>query len=147
MTTARLRLAVVRQRYNPFGGAERFIERALPSLERAGVEVSVIARRWAEGGHSTGRRVLRVDPFYIGSWWRERSFARAARLLWEREGFDLVQSHERIAGCDVYRSGDGVHRRWLELRAQRAGLLERIGIALSPHHRYLCAEERRLFTH
>ena len=40
----RLRVAIVRQRYNPYGGAERFIERALPALERSGVEVSLIAR-------------------------------------------------------------------------------------------------------
>ena len=40
---------------------------------------------------------------------------RGAQSL-EPRGFDLVQSHERIPGCDVYRAGDGVHRRWLELR-------------------------------
>ncbi|VFS37919.1 Uncharacterised protein [Serratia liquefaciens] len=27
---------------------------------------------------------------------RERGFANAARALWQRESFDLVQSHERI---------------------------------------------------
>ena len=33
---------------------------------------------------------------------RERGFANAARALWQRESFDLVQSHERIPGCDLY---------------------------------------------
>jgi UDP-glucose:(heptosyl)LPS alpha-1,3-glucosyltransferase len=47
----------------------------------------------------------------------------------------------------VYRAGDGVHRRWLELRALAAPLLERLGIALNPYHRYVCAAERRLFEH
>jgi UDP-glucose:(heptosyl)LPS alpha-1,3-glucosyltransferase len=140
----KMRLAIVRQRYNPFGGAERFISRALPALERAGAEVTLIARR-AEGWGA--RRVLRVDPFYIGKVWRDWSFARAARAAWRRTGFDLVQSHERIPGCDVYRAGDGVHRRWLELRALAAPLLERLGIALNPYHRYVCAAERRLFEH
>jgi len=37
-----LRLAVVRQRYNPYGGAERFVSRALPALERSGAEVTLI---------------------------------------------------------------------------------------------------------
>jgi len=139
-----VRLAIVRQRYNPFGGAERFISRALPALERAGAEVTLIARG-AEGWGA--RRVLRVDPFYIGKVWRDWSFARAARAAWRRAGFDLVQSHERIPGCDVYRAGDGVHRRWLELRALAAPFLERLGIALNPYHRYVCAAERRLFEH
>jgi len=137
-----LRLAIVRQRYNPFGGAERFIARALPALERAGAEVTLICRK-ADGWGA--RRILRVDPFHIGKLWRDWSFARAARAAWRRQGFDLVQSHERIPGCDVYRAGDGVHRRWLELRARAASFLERVGIALNPYHRYVCGAERRLF--
>ena len=136
-----LRLAIVRQRFNPFGGAERFIARALPALERAGTQVTLIARR-ADGWGAS--QVLRVDPFYVGKVWRDWSFARAAG---RRTGFDLVQSHERIPGCDVYRAGDGVHRRWLELRAKAASLFERLGMALNPYHRYVCAAERRLFEH
>ena len=51
----RVRVALVRQRYNPYGGAERFIERALPAIERAGVDVSLITRSWqddAAGWHA-----------------------------------------------------------------------------------------------
>jgi UDP-glucose:(heptosyl)LPS alpha-1,3-glucosyltransferase len=140
----KLRLAIVRQRYNAFGGAERFIARALPALERAGADVTLISRN-AEGWGA--RRTLRIDPFHIGKVWRDWSFARAARAAWRREGFDLVQSHERIPGCDVYRAGDGVHRRWLELRRLVAGPLERFGMALNPYHRYVCAAERRMFEH
>ena len=139
-----MKLAIVRQRYNPYGGAERFVARALPALERGGAEVTLISR--SEQGWGA-RRVERVDPFYIGSLWRDWSFARAARKAWRRQGFDIVQSHERIPGCDVYRAGDGVHRRWLELRTRVAGVFERLGMALNPYHRYVCAAERRLFEH
>ena len=139
-----MRLAIVRQRYTPYGGAERFVARALGALERAGTEVTLIARSWEGWG---ARRVLRVDPPYVGSWWRDASFARAALAAWRREGFDLVQSHERIPGCDVYRAGDGVHRRWLELRRPAATGMERLGITLNPHHDYLCKAEKRMFEH
>jgi UDP-glucose:(heptosyl)LPS alpha-1,3-glucosyltransferase len=137
-----VKLAIVRQRYTPFGGAERFIARALPALERAGAEATLITRG-AEGWGA--RRLLRVDPFHVGNVWRDWSFARAARRAWRREGFDLVQSHERIAGCDVYRAGDGVHRRWLEIRRGRASLAERAGIALNPYHWYVCRAEKAMF--
>ena len=140
----RLRVAIVRQRYNPYGGAERFIERALPALERAGAELTLIARR-AEGWGA--RRFLGVDPFYLGNAWRDASFARAARAAWEAGKFDLVQSHERIAGCDLYRAGDGVHAEWLAIRRAAGGATERLGIALNPHHHYVCAAERRMFEH
>jgi UDP-glucose:(heptosyl)LPS alpha-1,3-glucosyltransferase len=137
-----VRLAIVRQRYNPYGGAERFVARAMPAIERAGTEVTLVSRS-AEGWGA--REVMRVDPFYVGALWRDWSFARAARAAWRRQGFDVVQSHERIPGCDLYRAGDGVHRRWLELRRLVAGPLERLGMALSPYHRYVCGAERRMF--
>jgi len=139
-----VRIAIVRQRYNPYGGAERFVARALPALERGGAEVTLISRS-AEGWGA--RRVERVDPFYFGSLWRDWAFARAARAAWRRLGFDVVQSHERIPGCDLYRAGDGVHRRWLELRRAAAGLFERLAISLNPYHRYVCGAERRMFEH
>jgi UDP-glucose:(heptosyl)LPS alpha-1,3-glucosyltransferase len=131
---ARLRVALVRQRYNPYGGAERFIERTLSALERAGAQPTLITRR-ADGWRA--QRLVAVDPPYFGSTWRDASFARAARRAWEIGDFDLVQSHERIAGCDIYRAGDGVHAEWLEIS----------GAVLHPYHRYVCAAERRMFAH
>ncbi|HEX7054642.1 MAG TPA: glycosyltransferase family 4 protein [Burkholderiales bacterium] len=139
-----MRLAIVRQRYNPYGGAERFVARALPALERAGVQVTLIARS-AEGWGA--RELLRVNPFHVGRLWRDWSFARAARAAWRRASFQLVQSHERIPGCDLYRAGDGVHRRWLEVRRRHASPLERAGIALNPYHWYVCRAEQRMFEH
>ncbi|MGH8741492.1 MAG: glycosyltransferase, partial [Burkholderiales bacterium] len=94
-----MKLAIVRQRYEPSGSAERFVARALPALERAGAEVTLITRR-AEGWGA--RRVLRVDPFHVGKLWGDHVFARAARRAWLQQGFDLVQSHEPIPGCHVY---------------------------------------------
>jgi len=143
-----VRVAIVRQRYDPHGGAERFIERALPALERSGVEVALIAREWQGGAAELqARQLTLVDPFHVGSLWRDRSFARAAKRAWEAGNFDLVQSHERIPGCDLYRAGDGVHAEWLDIRRAAATDFERLGIALNPRHRYVCAAERRMFAH
>jgi UDP-glucose:(heptosyl)LPS alpha-1,3-glucosyltransferase len=83
----------------------------------------------------------------VGSLWRDAGFARAARKAWTRERFDLVQSHERIPGCDVYRAGDGVHRQWLDYRLQHAARLERSRVRANPYHRYVCRVERSLFEH
>ena len=142
--SASQRIALVRQRYNPFGGAERFIDRALAALEQLGAQVTLIAREWRDIG---ARHVIRVNPPYIGSLWRDAGFARAARAAWTRGQFDLVQSHERIPGCDIYRAGDGVHRQWLEYRLQQASRLERSRVRANPYHRYVCRIERSLFEH
>jgi len=139
-----VRIALVRQRYTPFGGAERFVEQSLQALERGGAEATLIAREWSGAG---GRRVLKVNPPYLGTLWRDAGFARAARAACVRERFDLVQSHERIPGCDVYRAGDGVHRQWLEYRLAGASWFERLRVRLNPYHHYVCWAERRLFEH
>jgi len=108
----------------------------------------MIVRSWREDARDGGeRRVIIVDPFYIGSAWRDAAFARAARAAWQAGGFDLVQSHERIPGCAIYRAGDGVHAEWLEIRRAAAPPLERLGLALNLYHRYVCAAERRMFGH
>ena len=137
-----MRIAVVRQRYNAQGGAERFIERALAALAGRGVDVTVLAREWT----GDPGNVVRCDPFYVGRVWRDRSFARAVCREVARESFDLVQSHERIACCDIYRAGDGVHAQWLHNRRRALGALARAGLALNPYHRHVLAAERNLFS-
>ncbi|HSN21585.1 MAG TPA: glycosyltransferase family 4 protein [Usitatibacter sp.] len=136
------RVALVRGRYDPAGGAERFVQGAIEALRAQGASITIVAREWP--GHD-GSAIL-VQPFHLGSLWRDRAFARAACAELARRRFDLVQSHERIACCDVYRAGDGVHAQWLEERARAQGALARLATRLSPHHRYLLAAERELFA-
>ena len=71
-----MKIAIIRQRYNPFGGAERFVERTLAGLERSDLDVTLITRRW-DGPAGSYQRLI-CDPFYMGSTWRDAGFARAA---------------------------------------------------------------------
>jgi UDP-glucose:(heptosyl)LPS alpha-1,3-glucosyltransferase len=137
-----MHLALVRQRYSAYGGAERFIERTLRAFGGQDVAVTVLAREWV--GYPGN--VVRCDPFYLGHLWRDWSFARAVCREVARRPFDLVQSHERIACCDIYRAGDGVHAQWLDNRRAALGPLGRLGLALNPYHDYVLAAERRLFA-
>lgn len=141
-----MRLALIRQNYNPFGGAERFVESALPALRAHGMGVTLIARAWPQTGIRGDRELIRCDPFHIGRLWRDVSFARRAMSIVHNEQFDLVQSHERIAGCDVYRAGDGVHATWLEIRRRAQNPLERLGQSLHPWHRYVLRTEAKMFA-
>lgn len=137
-----MKIALVRQRYTPFGGAERFVSRAMQALRAQGAEITLITRRWEA---DSNMEALVCNPFYLGSLWRDWSFSRCVRQALTRHPFDLVQSHERIAGCDVYRAGDGVHREWLAQRRRVLGLGGRLGLALNPYHRYVLAAEKALF--
>jgi UDP-glucose:(heptosyl)LPS alpha-1,3-glucosyltransferase len=130
MATTKTKLAIVRARYDARGGPERFLAGVLPALEAAGFEATLIARS-AEDWRA--RRLLKVDPPGLGRLWREASFARAARAAWRRQGFDLVHSHERIPGCDVFRAA--------------APLAAAAGVLSGPYARYAHAAEKEMFEH
>ncbi len=136
------RVALVRSRFDAFGGAERFVQSTIAALSAQGATLTLVTRHWPDGD---GTAIV-LDPFYVGSLWRDRGFARAVCAELPGRRFDLVQSHERIACCDVYRAGDGVHASWLAQRARVQSPLARLATSLSPHHRYLLAAERELFT-
>ncbi|WP_312690153.1 glycosyltransferase family 4 protein [Kosakonia sp.] len=138
------RLAIVRQKYRPDGGAERFVSRALSALSNQDLELNVITREW-QGEKQDDWHIHICDPFKWGRISRERGFAQAARALWQQQQFDIVQSHERIPGCDIYRAGDGVHRRWLLQRTRilpgwRARMLMN-----DRYHRYVMNAEREMY--
>ena len=44
---SKLRLAIVRQKYRPDGGAERFISRALEALGSEQLDLNIITRSWS----------------------------------------------------------------------------------------------------
>ncbi len=135
-------LALVRQRYAQDGGAERFVARAVEALAARGVRLLLVTRAWDATGAA---RVETCDPFYLGRVWRDWAFARCACRRLARLGADLVQSHERLACCDIYRAGDGVHREWLLQRRRVLGVAARAALALNPYHRYVLAAERAMF--
>ncbi|MBF0401912.1 MAG: glycosyltransferase family 4 protein [Magnetococcales bacterium] len=143
-STPSFSLALIRQRYTPFGGAERFLDRAMGALQQqSGVTITLIARRWQ--GEVMGLQTITCDPPGWGRLWRDVGFARCVRRQLDQRSFHLVQSHERLAGCDLYRAGDGVHRVWLRERGRALGWPSRLATVLSPYHRYVLAAERQLF--
>jgi UDP-glucose:(heptosyl)LPS alpha-1,3-glucosyltransferase len=140
-----LRLAIIRQRYTPYGGAERFIEKALEALLERNVAISLYTREWPETNLQLMEPQI-VDPFHVGRLWRDVGFALAVCRKVRRAQPELVQSHERLLCCDIFRAGDGVHAVWLEERARSASTLRQLAFTASPYHRYVQWMERRMFA-
>lgn len=134
------KVAIIRQKYNPSGGAERFVQNALMQLKnRSQLQVEILARSWKE---IQGVKFNRIDPAYIGSLWRDFGFSKAVQSYLKDHHYDIVQSHERIPGCQIYRAGDGLHVRWLNLR-KRAGFP---ASCLNLHHSYVLKAEKEMFS-
>jgi len=140
-----VRLAIVRQRYTPYGGAERFVEGALEALLERGIAITLYTRQWPQTRLQLIEPII-CDPFYFGRLWRDWSFARAVCRAIANKPPELVQSHERLLCCDVYRAGDGVHRAFLDERLRTASALQRWLTESAPYHRYVLDIERRLFA-
>ncbi len=137
-----MKIAIVRQRFSPHGGAEKFVSRALAALSVEQVQVSLIARDWEAVDKID---FYPCDPFYLGRLWRDWGFAKHTCRELESLKIDLVQSHERLVCCDIYRAGDGVHREWLLQKSQVLSPLQKLAQVLSPYHNYLQWTEKRMF--
>jgi UDP-glucose:(heptosyl)LPS alpha-1,3-glucosyltransferase len=140
-----LNIALIRASYNPFGGAEKFVASAVDALADTGAKLTIVTRNWPQDARNTGVSKHIINPKYFTSVGRERSFAQGVAQHLATANYDLVQSHERIVGCDVYRAGDGVHAAWLAHRAPTQGALARAGVKFNPLHRYLLATEKAMF--
>ncbi len=82
-----------------------------------------------------------------------RAFSDALGAVRPRESglCDVLYSLERVARCDCYRAGDGVHRAWLERRESVGATgsiwsaLQKAARRLNPKHRQLLRLEAELF--
>lgn len=138
-----MKIAIIRQRYNPYGGAERFVSRALAALSKQRtVTLHLIARKWEA---IEGIQFHSCNPFYLGRLTRDSGFAYFACKMAQKLDVDLIQSHERLCCCDIYRAGDGVHREWLRQRSRQLNGLARILLQLNPYHLYIKIAERKMF--
>jgi UDP-glucose:(heptosyl)LPS alpha-1,3-glucosyltransferase len=137
-----LKVALIRQRYTAFGGAERVMTDIMQAMQTQGAQFTVVARCWQV---QNGVEVLTVDPFYVGGLWRDWGFARAACRALSLRSFDLVQAHARVACCDVFYCSDGLHREWLTQRRRIQGWWGKLGVALNLYHHYMLAAEEKLF--
>ena len=141
----KMHLAIIRQTYSSFGGAEKFIEALTDSLaSKIQVDVTIICRKW-KGDLPENIRVVRISPFYTGRLTRDIGFMLGVKKHLKKNQYDIVQSHERLAFCDIYRAGDGIHRSWLK-RKNKKKFFQFFIDYLSPYHLYQLWQERRIFS-
>ncbi len=139
-----MKIALVRAHYNPFGGAERFLNVAVDAMLAHQHTPTILTRAWPKRANvNIAHRI--INPRYVTSAGRDRNFANATRALLRQSDFDLVQSYERFQDCDVFHAVDGVHAEWLLQRERIQSPLQRLGVRLNPHHRYLREAEREMY--
>jgi len=137
------KIAFIRQRFSRFGGGELILDRTIAALAARGVPLTLIAREWEP---REGVTFQRCDPPRSPRASRDSRFARAACDLVAALPDTLVQSHERVPCCDIYRAGDGVHAAYLAHRARGMGFFKRLFQNFSAYHGDVTALERTMFA-
>ncbi len=143
----KFRLAIIRQSYRPDGGAERIIERMLSQLQqRYQLDISLLTQKWRSEDPSA-MNIIRLPKRGWTRTGRFTSFITECREVLQLRHFDIVQSHERVPGCQIYRAGDGVHQEWIDIRCKASSRFKCKTLRASPFHRAVIAAERALFYH
>lgn len=141
-----MKIAIVRKKYTPFGGAERSAAALVEGLLDNGHEVHIFAHQWKEGDGPARRLYFHKVPIVPGaSFLQVLSFALNSARLLKRERFDLIHSFERTLYQDIYRAGDGCHREWLARREKVVGPFKRALTSINPFHLSILAIERYIF--
>ena len=138
-----MNLAIVRRRLDSIGGAERFIVDAMRALDAEGLKLTLVAQN-AGKSLPEGTEVLSVSETMGSRAKRYRDFQQGVAAALSGRKFDIVQSHERIVGADIFRAGDGVHAAWVDRLARERSPLSRPILRLSPFHRLLIETEKRM---
>ncbi|KWT94221.1 glycosyltransferase family 4 protein [Candidatus Magnetominusculus xianensis] len=135
------RIAFIRRTYDPFGGAENYIDTLINNLN--GYEIHMLSSQWKE----TPRAVRHtVDSASLSSARSVTKFNRnAARIIRQIEP-DCTVSFERTTSQDIYRAGDGCHRQWLNIRRLISGRLKGLSFHFNMLHRTLLSIEKELFN-
>jgi len=141
-------LAIVKQKYSAYGGAEKVISAAVEAFGQSeDIMVSILARSWSDGTLAAFPRceVVRCNPPYVGRSWRERSFVwSVSRRL---KHYDLVQAHDPLPGAHIYRAGSGLHQQWLKQMTRDVSAKERQGIFAAKRNRLTIQLEHSMFGH
>ena len=137
--TEKLTIGFVRRRFSAGGGAEAYLKRLAGGVVESGHKVRLFSADWPAGEWSFG-----PSTHLEGK--SARAFADALERSAPRSNCDVLMSLERIWRCDVYRAGDGVHRAWLERRAEFGGPWQNLSRIFNRKHSATLALEKSLFA-
>ena len=140
-----MKIAIIRRKFTPFGGAENFILRASKGLSALGIKFFIISEQWKRKANRS------KDVTWLEA--KSRGFFRFARLLSFQNSvnriiaanhFDLIQSHERLTGVDIYRLGDGIHAAWIDRIKNISPWYKKIWLSIDPYHQKIIRTEKEM---
>ncbi|MBF0317667.1 MAG: glycosyltransferase family 4 protein [Nitrospirae bacterium] len=137
-----MKIAFIRKTFNPYGGAENYLNSLIRQLKTSGNDIHVLSTNWTD---CTDIHCHKIDTINLNSLTSALSFNHNATHAADMLNCDCTVSFERTTCQDIYRAGDGCHKQWLILRGEGVGRLRRLSFALNPMHKALLSIERQCF--
>ena len=138
------RVAVIKNHYTPYGGAEKYTTRIVEAFARRGFGVDVLtSSRWEWDAASVTR--VPIAAASLNSLLRVYTFNENCRRHLEKNlaRYRCVLSMDRTDTATHIRAGGGSHRAWLDRRGRFMSRARRLTLALNPFHRLVLEIERR----
>ena len=139
-----MKIAIIRQKFVLYGGAEQFADSFIHQLAESGHEVHIFANSWAPSHHGNIHHHF-VATLHFNAFVRTLSFAWSVAQKIREQHFDIIQSHEKTWKQAVYRAGDGCHIKWLSQRSKNFSPLQNLLLYLNPFHQLIIKLEKNIF--
>ncbi|HBO18352.1 MAG TPA: hypothetical protein DD612_01735, partial [Methylophilaceae bacterium] len=137
-----MKIAIIRRKFTPFGGAENFILRMSSGMAALGIKFSIISEAWKE--NTKNITFLKATSHGLSRYIRLLSFTHSVKKIISTHNFDLVQSHERLLGVDIYRLGDGVHAAWIDRVKKISPWYKKLWLNIDPYHQKIIRTEKEM---
>ncbi|MEO5356261.1 MAG: glycosyltransferase family 4 protein [Nitrospirae bacterium YQR-1] len=134
-----MKIAFIRKRFDPYGGAENYLQTLISRLISEGHNIAVITKDWRQ---TEGVAFYKVPTSPLFS---TVSFNRDVKKVIKNLQFDCTVSFERTTSQDIYRAGDGCHSCWLKLRGVIESPLRQLSFKINPSHRTILKIEQECF--
>ena len=140
-TSRPLTIGFLRRGYSSSGGVEVYLKGLAGGLNAAGHRVILLGTAEWPSVAWPGGEILRCSGKSLSS------YASAVEHHKEESGiqFDLILSVEKVPGCDIYRTDEGLHLKWLTERQKYISPWARWFQWRNPKHREKISLEKQLF--
>ena len=140
-----MKIAIIRRKFNPFGGAEQFITRTIAGLSAFNISTTIITESWTKSDNAfTNQDWIKAEVQGNSRVAKFSSFNRSVADILSTNQFDLIQSHERMMGADIYRLGDGIHASWVRRLAKVSPWYTKLWLKIDPYHRAVIRTEQAM---
>ena len=136
-----MKIAIIRQKFVLYGGAEQFADGFIHQLAQSGHEVHIFSNSWTPS-HNSNIIHHFVGTLGLNAFFRTLSFSIKVSKKIREQNFDIIQSHEKTWGQDIYRAGDGCHIKWLHQRGKQISIIKKLFLFINPFHQLILMLEK-----